>query len=229
MANMDMAESVQQEQAQPEMAQAQQTAHPMQQEKMLTQDEVNKLVGRVRHDGYEKGRRDAQAELQGSQMSNPQITEDKLREMMREEAARVQEEQIRQAMAQQLIGEFAAKMAAGKDKYEDFEHKVAALDLAKIPEIIQLANGTDNAADVMYELANKPYKIGNILGLYARAPHLAIAEMNNLASSIKSNQQAAQQAATPPEPMSQFKPSIAAGDNGKLSVRDFRKASYLRR
>lgn len=227
---METSESVKEQIAPQAVAEMQSTqAFQQPHEKMLTQEEVNKLVGRVRSEGYEKGRKDASAELQGSQMNNPQISEDKLREMMREEAARVQEEQIRQAMAQQLIGEFSTKMVAGKEKYPDFEEKVAALDLAKIPEIVQLANSIDNTADVMYELANKPYKIANILGLLQRAPHLAISEMNNLSKSIKANEQATQQVSTPREPLSQIKPSTAGGADGKLSVKDFRKMSYLRR
>lgn len=198
-------------------------------EKLLSQNEVNDIVGKVRHAGYEKGRKDAMAETKDSAMSNPQLTEDQIRQMMREEASKVQEEQFRQQAAHHILSEFSTKMSSGKERYPDFEEKVAGLDLAKIPQIIQLANATDNTADVMYELANKPYKVGNILSLLNSAPHLAIAEMQNLSNSIKTNQKAAQTVSSAREPLSSFRPSNAGIDNGVKSVGDFRKMPWLMR
>src|SRR3990167_2198035 len=198
-------------------------------EKLLSQSEVNEIVGKVRHAGYEKGRKDGMAETKESAISNPQLTEDQIRQMMREEASKVQEDQFRQQAAHHLLSEFSTKMAAGKERYPDFEEKVAGLDLAKIPQIIQLANATDNTADVMYELANKPYKVGNILSLLNSAPHLAIAEMQNLSNSIKTNQKAAQTVSSAREPLSNLRPSNAGIDNGVKSVGDFRKMPCLMR
>ncbi len=199
----------------PEMqAQQQQT----EQEKLLRQSEVNEIVGRVR-----------QEETQMAQMqSSHGLSEEQVRQIVMEQTQRAQEDAARTAMARQVLGSFANKMQAGVDSYEDFEQKVGTLPLSKMTEIIQMADGVDNTADVMYEIASKPYKVGNLLTLARTMPELAMIEMQNLSSSIKKNKQA-QQAIQTPEPLAQMKPSNVPADNGNMSVSNLRNQSWLRR
>lgn len=202
------------------------TPEVQEQEKLLTQSEVNEIAGKARQAGYERGVRESGSQAQN--IAQGALTEEQVRKMIEEQTLKVQQEAARNAYAQQLIGDFSNKMQTGSSQYEDFEQKVSALELHKIPEIIQLATGVDNTVDVMYELANKPYKVGNLLNLARTAPHLAGAEMNRLSNSIKENKKAAQAIQTP-EPISQMKPTSGTADQGTMSVSSLRRQPWLKR
>lgn len=208
----------------PEMQAQQQMAE---QEKLLRQSEVNEIAGKVRQEAYEKGRREAEAQL-AQMKATSALSEEQVRQIVMEQTQKAQQEAARLAMAQQVVGSFASKMQAGSAEYQDFEEKVSTLPLAKMPEIVQLANSVDNTADVMYEIASKPYKAGNLLNLARNMPELALVEMQNLSASIKKNKQAAQTIQTP-EPLGQMKPSSIPAESGVSGVSNLRKQDWLRR
>lgn len=208
------------------------------QEKMLTQSEVNRIAARTKHDAYEKGRREAMAELEKQrQESQPadqtagqssmggmeQLSRDDIRQLIEEEAQRKAE----MAMAQKIAGEFTGKLDAAKSKYEDFEDVLSELDLPSIPHVVQWANELDNTGDVMYDIAKNPAKFANLLTLSATAPHLAQKELRRLSDSIKRNEEA-KQSESARDPLSQLKPSTNATDSGKLTISDLRKQPWLR-
>jgi len=202
------------------LAGSQQAAMPAQmpKERVFTQAEVNELVGKTRHEGYERGIRESQSGQKPQQFDEAtlgRIVEEKM------------QAQVRSAIAQQVVSDFVGKMEAGKGKYEDFEQKVSGLDLKTIPQIVQLANGTDNTADVVYDLANNPYKVATLLTLAEKSPHLAQAEIARLSNSIKSNQKAVE-AAQPKEPLSQIKPSATTGDGSAMSIASLRRAPWMK-
>jgi len=215
-----------------EIAQVSSEDVSQQQERVLTQSEVDKVVGRVKAESYQKGQRDAMMSQGANNASSQQapMSEDRIRELMRETANQATMENAQKAEIHRLVGEFSNKVIAGKEKYPDIEEKLAEIDIAKMPELVPLANGVDNTADVIYDLASNPYKIATIISSVRQGlPHLAQQEIRKLSNSIKENQKA-QQNATPKEPLSQLKPSTAIpGDNGKMSVADFRKQSWLKR
>lgn len=188
------------------------------QERVFSQAEVNALVGKTRHEGYERGLREAKPTQGGAQYDEAtlgRIVEEKM------------QAQVRGAIAQQIVNDFVGKMEAGKGKYEDFDQKVGSLDLRSIPQIVQLANGTDNTADVVYDLANNPYKVATLLTLAEKSPHLAQTEMARLSRSIKTNEEAVR-AAAPKEPLSQIKPSATTGDGSAMSVASMRRQPWLK-
>ena len=197
------------------------------QEKLLSQSEVNTIAGKVRQEAYEKGKKEAESSM-AQNRAQGSLTEEQVRQIVMDQTQRAQQEQMQMQQARQIIGDFSSKMAAGADAYPDFEQKVGALDLPKIPEIIQLANSVDNTADVMYELASKPYKVGNLITLARTAPHLAHQEAQRLSASIKANQQAQQNIQTP-EPVSQVKPTSAPAENGAMDIKSLRGQKWLRR
>ena len=105
---------------------------------------------------------------------------------------------------------------------------MADVDLRSIPYHVQLANMVDNTAEVMYELAKNPSKIGAIQTLIeidtkaGRHPKLALAEMKRLSESIKVNSKGSKYQ-PPNEPLSQMRPSNAGtGNQGDRSVRDYK-------
>lgn len=134
------------------------------------------------------------------------------------------EREMKEAEGQRLATEFISKLEAGKGAYEDFDQVVGSLPFDRIPHIIQLANGVENTADVMYELRKNPGKIAALTQLVQIDPTgtLAMEQMHDLSSSIKKNR-AAQGSKSPNEPLSQIKSSPIGADNGSMTVSDFRK------
>lgn len=208
------------------------SAPPPIQEKMLPQSEVNELAGKIRADAYEKGKREAIMSQQMSasgaqQMAQGSLNEEQVRQMMRDEAQKINAQQAQMLEAQRIVGEFASKMDLGKEAYTDFEDTVRQLDLRAIPEIVQLANSVGNTADIMYDLGKNPYKIANLKVLAQTSPHLARAEMNRLSQSITSNKQAVAQVSTR-EPLGQMKPSTASVDSGPMTLKDMKRQKWAR-
>lgn len=199
---------------------------PATSEKLLTQQEVNELVGRVRRETAEREARKYANQNQQSQTQQPSTDEfrriaaeesQRLMDKSREDAYRTAQEES----AQRIASEFFGKLATGKEKYQDFEKVVGEVELRAIPHVVQLANQVENTADVMYELAKNPTKIAAIQQLIGISPKLAMAEMQRLAQSIKDNESAAKEK-LPNSPLSQIRPSNTGTDNGVLSVKDLR-------
>jgi hypothetical protein len=223
-------------------------------EKMLTQSEVNKLVGKIREETkertYRKARQEIMAELQQQVTPDQQqadnsiarqaaqatmggmsnLNPEQIRQLIAEETAKQtqairehQEQEMHRQNMSRIASNFIQKMEAGKEKHPEFESKVAMLNLPSIPEIVHLAEGVENTADVMMDLAENPHKISNLLTLYARNPALAQAGMNKISESIKQND-IAKNMSMPSDPYQSIKPSASAktGD-GNLSVSDLQK------
>ena len=218
-------------------------------EKMLSQSEVNKLVGKIREETkertYRKARQEIMAEMQNlqaptqnqemsqaapSSMGGMSFNPDLIRQMIAEETAKQAQaikEQHAHEMHRQNVNKIASsfiqKMEAGKEKHPDFESKIAMLNLPSIPEIVHLAEGVDNTADVMMDLAENPQKISSLLTLYARNPTLAQSGMNKISESIKKND-VAKNMVMPSDPYQAIKPSASAiSGDGDLSVSDLQK------
>ncbi len=202
-------------------------------EKTLPQSEVNKIAAHVRAEAYEKGRQEAFAQAQAT--ISPGLSEEQARHIAQQEFQRQQQElssqmQKKQAetYAEQIIGDFESKMKPGIEKYEDFTDKVKELQLVNMPALIPYITGAEHPAEVMYELANNPSKIGSLLALHNQGlGHLARAEIGKLSKSIDANLNAAQNVRTPQEPLSQVKPSKIAGE-ALESIHSLRRKSYLK-
>lgn len=203
-------------------------------EKVLKQSEVNELAARLKHEAYEKGKRDALAQsLQNNAPAQqpgqslggmPLITDDHIRQVFADEA----QKQAQLAGVHQTLTNFAQQMGAGKGKYSDFDETVAKLgNLQNIPHIVKMATETGNAEDVMYELGRNPGKVASLTTLAYINPHLAEQEMKSLVTSIKRNQEASQEPSAP-DPLGQVRPSTVGTDNGSNSVADLRKKSWAK-
>lgn len=143
------------------------------------------------------------------------------------------ENRYQQEQLNNTINDFAKKVGEGAKKYPDFEAKVKELDLVKViegqPTFLALANSVDNPADVLYDLAENPQKLANILS-FAGNPgtqHLAARQIKSLSDSIKANQSASNYK-QPNEPLSQLKTSPLGTDNGRMSVAEFKNMPWLK-
>lgn len=208
-------------------------AQDAQSEKLLKQSEVNELVGRVKHDAYTKGLRDAQAAPASQPQAAPagqgmggmpQVTDDHIRQMIADE----HQKQAQVAAVHNVLTNFANQMGTGKQKYSDFDETVANLgDLKNLPHVVQLAAESGIAGDVMYELGRNPGKVATLTTLAYVNPQLAKLEMKKLADSIKTNQESSNSPDIA-EPLSQVKPSAVGTDNGSNAIRDLRRKSWAR-
>ena len=207
------------------------------QEKLLKQSEVNDLVGRVKHESYEKGKSEALASWQTQQSSPvqqpqqnmggmPQLTPEQMDARIDQRLQQKQQEQWLQNVQQQLN----QKIDEAKTRYSDFDEVTRQVDFRTMPEIPVLANEMDNSMDVMYDLAKNPAKLGTILTLAQRDANAARAYMKSLSESIKQNQTAINQAnqSKVNEPLSQVKPSNVGMDNGSNTIRDLRRQPWLK-
>lgn len=230
-----------------------QSTAPAEAERTFKQSEVNEIAARRASEAVDRFKRESsiashqQPQQQPNVQQNPQyngqqqqphnsgMSHDEVRRMAAEEAQRLRNEWIQESHrnaeeqnAHRIASEFFTKIDAGKSKLQDFDKVMADVDLRSIPYHVQLANMVENTAEVMYELAKNPSKIGAIQNLIdidiraGRQPKLALSEMRRLSQSIKDNEKAGN-FKSPNEPLSQMRPSSAGTDKGVLSVSDYKR------
>lgn len=206
-----------------------------QEEKVFKQQELNDIVRREKAEAVERYKRSQDASKpQASQPLHQQHleqlqSEENIRRMAAEEAQRLRNEWVQEAQrtaheqeAQRITTDFLTKLEAGKGKYEDYDQVLGDFEFSAIPHVVQLAALVDNTADIMYDLAKNPTKIGNLQQLLQISPKLAYSEMQRLSKSLKDNENVANMKQSNP-PLSQMKPSNTGTDNGVMSVSDYRK------
>lgn len=206
-------------------------------EKLFTQSELEKIVGRtreqVRDEYYNRGKQEALSELNKQQNNQVNTTQNMggISQLNDNQIDEIVEKKLKDRAdaqaANQIAYDFVGKMQAAKDKYSDFEETVAQLNLPAHPHIVYWANSLDNTADVVYDIAKNPEKFAGILMLAQSAPELARRKLSELSNSIKKNEEALKQPNVN-EPLSQLRPSSVGTDNGSMKVRDLRRQPWLR-
>lgn len=204
-------------------------------EKVFKQSEVNDLLGRAKVEAVERYKRSAgQPPSPSNQPLHQQHlehmqSEENIRRMAAEEAQHLRDKWIEDAQrtaheqeAKRITSDFLTKLEGGKSKYQDYDQVLGDFEFGAIPHVVQMATMLDNTADIMYDLAKNPSKIGNLQQLIQISPKLAYAEMQRLAQSLKDNE-SAQGVKMPNQPLSQMKPSNTGTDNGAMTVSDYRK------
>lgn len=215
-------------------------------EKLLTQEKVNEIVKREKAYALEKGRREAmeqlakqsgeaQAPLEAQAEGGAQGVDDiyaQVKQKMLEDAEREREEKAQQdyrAHLDEVSKKYYDKMSKGKDFYEDFDAITADFDPSAFPKLTYLIAGMDNTSDVVYELARNPQKLATIDYMAEKDPKAAKRQLAKLAESIEANKAAMASKPDVNAPLSRLNPSAKAGaNNGKLGIRDLKKASFLK-
>lgn len=200
-------------------------------EKKYSQQELDHVVhARIMKEREKLEKFQAQAQQQsrlpGGVGGGP--TRDEIEAMMEAKLQNVIEKAGQKAVAQKVMNDFTTKMASGYEKYPDFKDKMQEFGLAEFTDIVQMATNTENTADVMYELANNPGKLGSILALSGRSQRKAMEAIQELSKSIKDNE-SAKTSMKSREPLSQIKPSTTAVGNGDPGIQDYMKQSWIRR
>ncbi len=216
------------------------------QERMFAQSKVEELIKervdkkearlRQEHEREKAQWQSQQAAPQSSMGGMDSMTPDKIQHMI-EEATKKREERLTQewlthSQAQKdesTVKSFIGKIQNAGEKYADFDAKVSALQLDKIPNMVRLADEVDNTADVMYDLAENPAKLGNILSLVENPNtyHLAQLAMKRLSDSIKQNE-SAQNVRHASDPLKPVRSSLKGTDNGSNGVSGMRKQPWLK-
>lgn len=206
-----------------------------QQEKTFKQSEVGSLLNRARREERERVKQELAQERAQSERERQQPTTPPAPPLAAnngqaqppqagqtgpsvEDITRISNEQIKraqdEAVATAIANEFNAKMERGKDKYPDFEEKVADLNLQGMLPVVQWANSMDNTADIMYEFASQPEKLAAIMNLaYTNQPQLAYKKLQSLSASIKANE-AAKNTPSARSPLNQLNASNLSTDSG---------------
>jgi len=91
-----------------------------------------------------------------------------------------------------------------------------------------LAAQMENTPEIMYELANNPSKLLEIDGLAKTSPKLATKQLERLSKSIANNLEAKTNNVSAPPPLSKLKSSSVGMDSGKMTLKDFKNASWLK-
>ncbi len=210
-------------------------------EKMLTNEEVNRIAAAKKNEGYSKGYKDALAQFQQQPQQVPQqnygqsvggiqqLSPEDVQKMIAEHHQNLlmQQQQAQRDMeANRLAQTYFQKLQNSKEKYPDFEQVVGSLkyDSPHMAQIVHMATNLDNTGDVMYELRKNPEKLANLVVLTQIDPDVARQKLLDLSNSIKQNE-SAKNIQMPDEPLSQHKPSNVGSGNGKPSLRDL-KAIY---
>ena len=216
------------------------TQQEVQSERMLPQSKVNELVGNARREGAEAAASRAVEEYKRQQAQQTQVQqpnssqashsddyiERKALEVLDRQKAeweRQQQEKLQAEFADRVVNTYKQKIAAGKDKYQDFEAVTNTVNMSRYPNVVQLlAEYVDNAPDILYNLAQRRGKLAEIESLSERNPEDAIYEMKRLSDSIKANE-AASSMKNSKAPLSQQRPSNTGTDSGPLSIADYKK------
>lgn len=216
-------------------------------ENMLPQSHVNKIVSEAYKRAYEKGRNEGSSnnfsENQQSfgqqnsvQANNTQVSlsvED-TRRIAAQEAQRVNDENAQKKYDQNLydkgksvLDSLLSKFSEAKEKYNDFDEKVVPFFNEKNAPVFGLIESFDNAADIAYEVSDRPGALRDIKdALELGNQKSAVDKIKLLSDSIKINQQSLKMR-LPHEPLSQIKASptnMNAHSNGSnLSVDEIRR------
>ena len=217
-------------------------------EELLDRATVSKIVARerakARAKAFEEMKQEALMQQQPEQQSpaqsapqpatqtfggipqSPQVSPDDIQKMIAEHVPHYLQAQADEYRNKQFVDSFVGKMQAAEQKYPGLEQKLENLDFngEGTRKLVQMANNLDNTADIMNELIDNPEKMGVLLNLIHEQPKLAQQRMSSIGQSIKSNQQALEQAQSAQEPIGQLKSSINAGvDDHNLSVKYLKK------
>lgn len=202
-------------------------------EKVLTQSQVNEIVGRAKHDAVESFKRQQTQNVQPTQQTIPahQFPTDEVRRVADDavknrisELERDYQERSNIEAANRVIAQYNEKIAAGKGKYQDYDNVTGNLQMQYYPNVVHLlAEQVDNSADVLYHLAANRDKLYRLESLSGHNPADAVYEIKRLSDSIKANEQTSNMKHAN-APLSQMKPSNTGTDSGgALSFSDLKR------
>ena len=240
----DDLENVQDIESVPVDAQAVEPEEDMQ-EPVFNKIQMKQVVDREKQKAYERGKREAMADLQQEQAPQQQapaqqvsqtvngiggmssMSPAEVQRMIQEHAPQYLEQQMQQMRTNHAVESFVGKMQAAEAQYPGLEKELSELEYDKpgMAQLVSLVNDMPNSAEIMKELVmDNPMKMGGILSLLNSQPRKAAQELHKLSASIKQNDEALAEERQAQDPLSQLKSSTNPGKNSNdLSVKDLRR------
>lgn len=214
---------------------------PIAEEKLLSQSEVNKLVGRAKAEAEAKAMKLAEqeyarkleeinnAQQQRNTEAPREVNADAIYQQITE---RLNQEMMKKQMQEQMsniVRNYDAKVTNAKTSYSDFDEVTKAFDPGAFPQLVYLVSGIENGGDIIYEIAKNPSKLVTLDALAQRNPDLAHVELMKLSKSISDNRTAQQElSGNAQAPLDRLQPSRISGSNGKMSIQDLKSQPWLR-
>lgn len=199
------------------------------QERMFTQDEVNRVAGDVRRKTTERFRNHQQE----TQLPQSGFDESKVRELVNAQIAEVSKSQ-QAAIEKQRIDEQATQIyraidvsaEAAKEKIPDFVEVMKSVSgFASTPGILSAVHTLDNSAEVLHYLAKNPSKIPALAALSSDPgmDEAAANELKGISDRLKQNDNAKKHPSAP-NPIGQIETNVrdGLGDATPQSIADFR-------
>ena len=212
---------------------------------------VKKIVERERAAAFEEGKRHMQEQLQPQlgQMPTGSVAP---QQQMQAQVGGMDPSMIEQAIARALQAQqtqlnehqrLAAEQQSARERAaldEEYRKRVE-MSMVSSPENREVLSNfntapyehvkylatlaTDNTGDVMADLAKRPTYLVGLQMLAERDPQKAHDELVKLSKSLKETHSAAIEAAVNPqeEPLGRLKPTTPGVDNGKPSIRDWKR------
>ncbi len=223
-------------QTQSESIKAAESPRQTQAEKMFTQSQVQSIAAKEARTAAERAEAKVRSEYESRTTQQPQQAQpqnvggiqqtspEEIQRMIRQEAYKMSHEH----QVTQIADNWKNAMEAEKISDPEFADLYDAIGIEAQPGLIIAMAGMDNKAQVVKDLAKNPSKYANILTLAnGGSPKLAQLELNKLSASIRTNEEAKKQPKVD-APLSQIRASNIGGDDGNLSVTDYRNQPWLR-
>lgn len=209
-----------------------------------TQEEINAIIGREKFEAAEKVRREletahkaeldklktGQTQAMGGMRDSSNVDIDAIYQQVASKFAQDMQgkqaeeaEAARQAEMQRIADNYFSKLKAGGEKYSDFEEIMGDFDHAEHPQLVYAVSNLENAADVMYELANSPQKLEKINAWLKTMPNRGIKELKNLSDSILQRDNAVSEYQPTAQPLSQIRGSNVSANAAPRGLEAMKK------
>lgn len=218
---------------------------PVENQKMIPQDEVNKIVGREKKAAREAARAEERAKIMAELESTqpvqqpysmggqeryvtPEQVDDIVNQRLQrtlEHATKLQEEANIKAFNDKWESDYNTKLSAGKKDIPDFDEVMSSFTPTAYQNLRYLASQESNTAEIMHFAAQNPGKAAVFETIASRDAAAARAEFRKLVKTMEDNKIASKASnnTKASEPLSRLKPGVAGTDNGQSSMRDLKK------
>jgi len=193
------------------------------QQRLYTDEDVNRIVA---------SKLNKRQDVESHATAAPQIDVNALKQQLKAELAQdlkaesdSRAQQIANAEWQEIINSYNSRLhrAAQSGEIEGFEAKMRGFNHAAYNEVIYGAMQHDNTAEIMLEIRENPEKGVVLKNLAQNDPAGFAVAMEKLSKSIANNKAAKERSKSERAPLSQIKPNTVGAEDGKMSVRDYKK------
>lgn len=199
-------------------------------QKTLSQDQINTIVKSSIQKGYNKGLK-AQEQSQYSpayESQNNSVDIESIKRSVKQEILGDFEAERQQELSNKEVNDF---VESGKKliedaktfsaNHDDFDEKTSVINFGDNPSFVKEVAGLENSAEFLYQMADKPEKLGNLMMQLDNPATASVARaaIKKIAKQMQNNEEARELHNTP-SPTSPIKPSQVNTGNGRSAHND---------